>query len=356
METVEGRNQPPIPPNQIKLLKFVDEEGEDRISVLPDCLLLEILSRLPSSKYAVRTGKLSKRWKHLWTFVPTLIFKHNRDDDDFVLFVDKTLSQCHQLKLKKFVVYTVYDIRFESQVKNWIRYAITCKVEELHLTLRNTEFKSEFVLDQYIFTNSCFTDLTLKGCMFNPTGTISWKNLRKLCIYYVKLNTDLTENILSGSPQLETMVLEDCYGFSLLDIASKSVKNLVLSGYVVPYDESESDIIRINAPNILSLTIEAELVLWKLLLVNVSSLVKANLDYINDDITSKEEEEEMLKGFIISLCHVKELTLGVFCSKVVSRLEAKGFVSPSNMKLPDIISHLYPDDDSLEHDDWSDSD
>ncbi|GJW09621.1 hypothetical protein Tco_1575448 [Tanacetum coccineum] len=33
-------------------------KGEDRISLLPDCLIVEILSRLGDIKYAIRTGKL----------------------------------------------------------------------------------------------------------------------------------------------------------------------------------------------------------------------------------------------------------------------------------------------------------
>ncbi|GKE52147.1 hypothetical protein Tco_1487303 [Tanacetum coccineum] len=66
--------------------------------------------------------------------------------------------------------------------------------------------------------------------------------------------------------------------------------------------------------------------LRKLVLLNVSSLVKAKLNYRNaPDLLSDEENEEMLKEFILSLRHVKELTIGKYCQKVLSRLEAKGF-------------------------------
>ncbi|GJT29089.1 F-box protein-like protein [Tanacetum coccineum] len=49
-----------------------EEEGEDRISALPDCLILEILSRLPETKEAIKTSSLSKRWQYVWTSVPNL--------------------------------------------------------------------------------------------------------------------------------------------------------------------------------------------------------------------------------------------------------------------------------------------
>ncbi|KAK1420397.1 hypothetical protein QVD17_21957 [Tagetes erecta] len=368
----EAQNQPEISLKRIRFEEInVDDDdddhddNEDRIGTLPDCLLLEILSRLPSTKDAIRTGTLSKRWKHLWTSVPNLIFVHhgeNHPRSDFYSFVDKTLAQCCQLKLKKFIVSSSYDYRFESQVNNWIHHAIDCNVEELDLTLWNLECEAEFLLDQFFFVNSCFTDLTLSGCIFNPTGVISWKKLRTLSISHGNLDEDLIENILSGCPVLETLVLDNCYGYRRLNIASKSVKSLVFSGYMVPDDVSDdlADVIEIDAPYILSLTIQDDLLLWKLLLLNVSSLVEADLDYTkcgHYETTPKEAEEEMLKGFILNLHHVKELRIGIFCFKVLSRLEAKGFVFPSNLKVLDVTSSpLYSDNDSLEVSDWSTSD
>ena len=64
-----------------------------------------------------------------------------------------------------------------------------------------------FVLDQSLFYNSCLIRLKLGYCVFNPTGAISWKNLKSLCISYGKLDEDLIQNILSGSPVLETLEL-----------------------------------------------------------------------------------------------------------------------------------------------------
>ena len=51
---------------------------EEGISSLPDCLLIEIISRLDLTKEAIKTSTLSKRWQHLWTQVPNLILIHQR--------------------------------------------------------------------------------------------------------------------------------------------------------------------------------------------------------------------------------------------------------------------------------------
>ncbi|GJV61421.1 zf-CCHC domain-containing protein [Tanacetum coccineum] len=96
-----------------------------------------------------------------------------------------------------------------------------------------------------------------------------------------KLDEDSIGKILSESPCLETLELDDCYGVRRIDISSRRFKNL------------------------------------KLLLLNMSSLVKADLDYlINYRFADRRGRieydigEEMLKGLLPSLDHVNEITLG----------------------------------------------
>nr|GFA00827.1 hypothetical protein [Tanacetum cinerariifolium] len=112
----------------------------------------------------------------------------------------------------------------------------------------------------------------------------------------------MIENILSGSPLLETFELSHSYGFELLDITNKSVKNLSLIGY-------SNAMVKINDPRILSLAFKECLLSHALVLLNVPCVIKAALDYCLDDL----EEEEMLKGLILSLRHVRNLQIGDNC-------------------------------------------
>lgn len=251
-------------------------------------------------KTPIRTSILSKRLINRWTYVINLIVKPDYDIyslSNFFSFVDKTLTECRQLKLDKFSVNSLYGYQFESQVNNWIHYAISCNVQDFHLSLCNKSFRLTFVLDQFFFINSCFSHVSLSDCILNPTGEISWKNLKSLSISYGKLNEDLIENILFGSPLLEILKLVECYGYRRLDITSKGVKNLVFYGYFDHHDLTNSVTIEINTPNILPLTIQKVLFLSKLLLVDVSSLVEANLDCkirggFWEEVSEEEEEEE----------------------------------------------------------------
>ncbi|CAA7042390.1 unnamed protein product [Microthlaspi erraticum] len=54
--------------------------NEDRISELPEALLVQILSSLPT-KVVVATSVLSKRWRSLWKTMPSLEFSYNATND-----------------------------------------------------------------------------------------------------------------------------------------------------------------------------------------------------------------------------------------------------------------------------------
>ncbi|GJY58926.1 retrotransposon protein, putative, ty1-copia subclass [Tanacetum coccineum] len=151
--------------------------------------------------------------------------------------------------------------------------------------------------------------MKLFECYFDQLDFICWKNLRSLSIAYGCLDEDLFQNILSGSPLLETLVLEACYGFELLDITNESVKNLVIFGF-----SKDIDSLLINAPYILSLIIKDDFSLMDILLLNMSSVIKVELDYSNKKIFHPtkmheyhEMNEELIKGLILSLTRVKEL-------------------------------------------------
>ncbi|PNY06506.1 F-box family protein [Trifolium pratense] len=70
------------------------EGNEDRLSDLPDGVLLHILSFL-NTKHVVRTCVLSKRWKHLWKRIPTLILHSSRFSTvkQFSIFVSNILTR-----------------------------------------------------------------------------------------------------------------------------------------------------------------------------------------------------------------------------------------------------------------------
>ncbi|GKD33487.1 hypothetical protein Tco_1248996, partial [Tanacetum coccineum] len=85
----------------------------------------------------------------------------------------------------------------------------------------------------------------------------------------------------------------------------------------------------------------------------MSCLVEADLDYKYMgyyETKREEEEEEMLKGFMLSLGHVKELKIEISCIRVLYRLKAKGLNVPSCLKYPDVPSSYSFDSSSMSGD------
>ena len=69
---------------------------EDRISKLPDSILVHTLSFL-ETKYAVGTSILSSRWKHLWASTPDLRFYYS------TRFGRDPLKEHHRISLMNFI-------------------------------------------------------------------------------------------------------------------------------------------------------------------------------------------------------------------------------------------------------------
>ncbi|GJV49539.1 hypothetical protein Tco_1051080 [Tanacetum coccineum] len=313
-------------------------EGVDGLNELNDEILVNnIMSRLDcTTKELIRTtATISKRWKNLWTQLPHLIFSDEDDitdfgsDDtdlcDYISFIDNTLNQCpSNLNLKKFKLNI--NCEFKSRVNSWIRYAISRNVEDVDLWLWDGAVRQDFTYDDELFFNNlCFTRIKLSDCLFNPpNGAISWERLKCLCLCRGTLDEDMIEKILSGSPCLESLELNDCYGYRRIDVTSKSVKKLVFFVYDsnAAYEDDYIDCIKINAPYISSLTIKGELVLREFVLLNVSSLVEVDLKYW---ISYEEFEifaKKIFRGLLESLGHVKDITFGDHCSELLSRLKA----------------------------------
>ncbi|GKB20362.1 leucine-rich repeat-containing protein [Tanacetum coccineum] len=332
-------------------------EGVDRINELRDEMLVNnIMSRLDcTTKELIRTtATISKRWKNRWTQLPHLIFSY-RDDDtyfgnddthlcDYISFIDNTLNQCPaNLNLKEFKLYINYhnfpfkektkninvNSEFKSRANSWIPYAISRNVEDVDLWLQDVGVgQEEFTFeDELFFKTSCITRMTLTYCRFNPpNGAISWEILECSCLNYVTLDEDMIEKILSGSPCLESLELTNCHGYRRIDVTSRSVKKLIFSDYYWN-EEDYIDCIKINAPYISSLTIKGEFEVEPVLL-DVSSLIKAELGYcINPGMSDDITHEEMLRGLLESLDHVKDVIINDFWWEFYSNLKARGDTS-----------------------------
>ena len=337
------------------------EEGEDRISTLPDSILLSILSFLPTQE-AIKTGVLSKRWTYLWTSVPSLSFvledphstgyysklsdnftKEMARMDDFISAVDHTLLLHRASKLTNFSVRFNYWSGLKAHLDLWVRFATTAKVNQLSLDLflrHIADIDLEgYQLPQHLYANEFASKFNFSYCKIFPNGLLHWSSLKHLCIGQSALPDDVIREVLMGSPRLESLELHDCWEFNRLDIVSESLRKLVIDSYVIYMLEGNVHELELEivAPKIHSLEILGNFEKIKCRIKDVSASVEAKLDfdmrktrhcYYEDDYRAEyykeyyEEEEgykeyqDIVRDILDSVHHVKKLTVGNWCLMV----------------------------------------
>ncbi|OMO65099.1 hypothetical protein COLO4_31577 [Corchorus olitorius] len=312
-------------------------EEEDYISRLPDSIIIdEILSRLPSTKEAVKTGVLSTKWKHLWTSNPNLKFSQFdiRDDQGYASFVNKTLILHSSNKVRKFFLRCYHDIFDEA----WLCFAIRHGVEDLNLDLfnRTTTFFPydedciRYQIPQDLYAHSSIIKLRTKFCDYAPKAEVSWTSLKVLNIREAALTEDVLQRILAGTPLLEYLELYECWGTNSIQVSSTSaLKELVIREWLdprwLPAGDIDVNTLEISIPSVKSLELSGA---WqtKCLLLDASSLVEAHLTEFSEFNLVIEEGDiqeyaSMVNEMLRRVTFVHELSVGPMFLRALSCLK-----------------------------------
>ncbi|KAL3653040.1 hypothetical protein CASFOL_002721 [Castilleja foliolosa] len=313
-----------------KVSSSSSEMSIDRLSALPDDILIHILSFL-GLKESVVSSVLSKRWKFLWTELPELIFVDLNQEiekiHEFVAVVNKALLTRSRIHLRKFdVCFRYYGGSVSSDVDSWVDFAVKNKVEEVCLYLNSMAEDELYELPETMYSNSSLTRFSVRGCLMDTLTKIEWQSLTRLEIEDTEVLQHVIENILSGCPVLHTMDLDECWGFSCLDIKSQNLKELKV------HDREEDEngpLLEISAPYVQTLDISFNAEGRKLVLRNTKSLVRAKFDFNGYEQPNSEEARSLAKEvYEIILLHVIELELGRFYFIVLSELVVNGWQLP----------------------------
>ncbi|PON46031.1 LRR domain containing protein [Parasponia andersonii] len=192
-----------------------DREPEDRISELPDAIIIQILSFLPTI-VVVRTSLFSKRWRHVWTLVPVLDFSDSREVEffrrpneknnerkKFFKFVDECLKHPYaDTTITKFKL----EMDFYGgghRVDGWLRFPVIKSVKELDLHVSPT--RSIYYLPNAILSIRTLTLLKLNGLQLNGFPIVSLPSLKVLYIKFFIMNDKALNNLLLGCPYLEKL-------------------------------------------------------------------------------------------------------------------------------------------------------
>ncbi|KAL7129582.1 hypothetical protein ABFS83_13G077400 [Erythranthe nasuta] len=316
-----------------------------RLSDLPDSLLSHILSFLPT-KFSIRTSILARRWRYLWSYVPTLYFDSEYDDEEFI----ERVSSLHKPKtINTFRLY-LKDVHngIEPQIKSWIASAIKRNVQSVDL------FFSCFgsLLHQSLFTSKTLVDLKISSSSFIPVVVTplvvclpSLKRIHLSPVLYAG-GTSLSD-LVSSCPALEEVVIRLIIKCSSrpFTISSPTIKRLTvhfqLTHTTVKFDNflsqmvgfrSYNHAIDINTPALRYLNV-VDFLSVRIESGAMNSLIGADiyLNHVNrkqDDFPSSQSALE----FIDRLSNVKCLKLDLsYCKEILDSVFSAWFITFDNL-------------------------
>jgi len=317
---MDANDSPPL-----KIQKLCEEhenvsQNQDRLSILPDDILLDILSFLTTTEI-IRTSVLSKRWQHLWISIPNLNFDFGCNTNStlsasFINLVHKALLLRNDLCIQEFHLRYDHMPVCTSDVFVWISAAVGHKVQKLELSLSE---KGDFLLPADLFTSQSMRKFKLElfyGRLIVPSS-VHLCSLKTLYLFGVQFHEDkFTEQLFGGCPVLEELVLENCWWINVKNVTLciPSLKRFTINYDCLSRDELLDCKIKICAENLISFCWSGYMIV-ELLLNNLSSLVYAYVDVIIHDSPEEEKSQRAVKLLSV-FQNVKSLSLSYDTLKV----------------------------------------
>ncbi|KAK7311665.1 hypothetical protein RJT34_09948 [Clitoria ternatea] len=311
-------HNPPNPHKMKRRRKHSESENQDRLSDLPDSLLLHILSFL-HAKHAVRTCILSTRWKHLWKHLPTLIL-HSSDFWTFKTFT-KFVSRLLSLRDGSSAI---NDLDFERHgciepqlLKRIVKYAVSHNVQRLGISVKCDI--SHF--PPCIFSCRTLTSLKLSVCprgyIYGSTLFPKSLNLTALTSLHLqhftfcKGDNDRAEPF-SACNKLNHLIIDHC---NVRDALTLCISSDSLVSLTMRSDHSKDFFkIELDTPNLRDFAFSGT-PYQQLLGKNVSSLEQVNVDA---EIWSTSLESPLiLLSWLLELANIKSLTVSASTLQVL---------------------------------------
>ncbi|XP_020881409.1 putative F-box/FBD/LRR-repeat protein At4g13965 [Arabidopsis lyrata subsp. lyrata] len=256
-----------------------DVVKEDRISELPEALILQILSLLPTEDaIATTTTVLSKRWQSLWKMLPNLKFDSLYNGYELGTFsknVGKALLSYKAPVLQSLHLKISLDKCNAKDTAMLIGIAFSRNVRKLVLEV---ELGERFIFPESLYNCETLESLKVKfSVLMVVPSSVSLKSLRTLKIYYVDFkNNESVSNLFSGCPNLENLVVyrSTFSNVNTFTIAVPSLQRLTTctSNSVDPHEGYV-----IDAPSLKYLKIIGTNHIGFFLIKNEPELVEANL-------------------------------------------------------------------------------
>ncbi|CAH8278372.1 unnamed protein product [Arabidopsis lyrata] len=300
---------------------------EDLISKLPDALISQILSYLPT-KEAVSTSVLSNRWKTVWLLIPELDLNSSAfpDYNAFVGFMEKFLefskienSCLHKLKLS---IRKKEESDNKSCVTRWIDFVAKSKPKHLDVECLLWKSESLEVMPLSLYISKTLLYLRLHGVMLGNVESISLPCLKTMHLEQnVYANETCLEFLISSCPVLEDLSIARTVSdnVTVLRVFSKTLTSLsVAFDYsehrrgILGFNSLDSGVL-IDAPRLKYLKFRNELSRSKIV-SNLDSLAKVEIVGL---FAIGKPSNQVARNFFIGISRVKDMIISDVAMRVI---------------------------------------
>ncbi|MCL7047119.1 hypothetical protein MKW94_028258 [Papaver nudicaule] len=330
-----------------KTRKIVRTDGIDRVSNLPDDVLVQILLLVPTEE-ALATGSLSKRWKSLSTLLPVL-------DLDYYRFYGRFNSGSWDDRKKRFLdflehVFSLYELKplqklrlafdtddyddFSTKVSRLVRLAMETNCLNIEFNFCRTtsmwfpEYDEMYVLPACVFPHQSVSQLKFTGCKFVPSFYKSFASVNIVMFTNVELLKDSVYDLVSKCPCLEELHLLHCQipsSFFELNAPESSLKCLVLESCLgnkgLSFEHAS-----IHIPTLLQLKYRGNFRSGYLSICNSENLIEAEISISYDPLY----EHKLICKLVKNLLNVTSLTLSPSNLQVLDTNGGLTLLSPLN--------------------------
>ncbi|TVT98425.1 hypothetical protein EJB05_56253 [Eragrostis curvula] len=290
-------------------------DGVDRISGLPDAVLGEIVSLLPT-KDGIRTQALASRWRHLWLSAPLNIDRSSLPvNANAQLLIISRILAAHPGPARRLSVSLYFLFYRHETFEKWFGSAALNNLQELELGHGEVwYFENPVVsLPPSAFRFSATLRVaTITKCVLDAmVETVQFPQLRQLELVDVKISGDSLHKMIAGCPVLESLQLKKIYGFSTIRISSHSL--ICFSFHISGYENDSKKLIVEDAP-----LLERLLQLETCRFLHVSIISAPKLETLGC-LTDRDLNSELVLGTTViqKLCAVSFMT-GICCVKVLA--------------------------------------
>ncbi|KAL7120920.1 hypothetical protein ACP275_02G151200 [Erythranthe tilingii] len=281
--------------------KAKSEDGIDRISELPQCILQRILYFL-SQQDAVRTSVFSKSWRRIWCTRPNLnfsdaLFKHQQ----FTSFACNTLQRYSDQKLcvDDFrLSISLLDLDSISLLRKWIPLLPTIGVKQFHLSILSEQITD---LPSVVFeAGSELKLLHLQNCNLvqNTPEIIPFVRLQVIILCHVSIANGVFDKVISSCRLLTTMWFQECKGLKTITVEKKVHRYLNHFAFInkktsIPYDECSIQID--SSPDLKTIKIIGSKIRFNGRdFINLSSLALHNVVILSSNNSNSVEQSRLL--------------------------------------------------------------